>query len=217
MSESAADIPWWRVKVSRLRQVFGVALLLLAGTFFYAMLAQGMRFFEVDSVSMLPTLHAGDRLVAMRAAEYRRGDIVIVRDPLERQGYLVKRIIGVGGDTVEVRGGGLFVNGQYVSEPYRLEPIAYPLNPYVVPKDQVFVLGDNSNLSVDSHNWAAVYRDAALVLPAALPLKSVVARAFFQYYPVGKVRRVQGYPIDALLENTSERQAARSADARALQ
>jgi len=205
---AAADVPWWRVRVSPARQVLGIALLLVAGVFFYAMLAKGMRFFVVDSVSMLPTLHAGDRLVAMPSDEYRRGDIVIVRDPLERQGYLVKRIIGVAGDIIEVRFGAVFVNGEYVSEPYRPEPIAYPMSPYIVPPGQVFVLGDNSNASVDSHNWAAAYHDAGVVVPAALPLSSVVARAFFQYYPMDKLQRVEGYPIDALLGPGATRSAA---------
>ncbi len=195
-----ADTPWWRVKVSPLRQVLGIALLLLAALFFYAMGAKGMRFFVVDSDSMLPTLHAGDRLVAIPSDNYRRGDNIIVRDPLEQKGYLVKRIIGVEGDVIEVRHGAVFVNGQYVSEPYRPEPIAYPMDPYTVPTGEVFVLGDNSNLSVDSHNWAAIYRDAAMVVPGGLPVKSVVARAVFQYYPVGKMRPVAGFPIDAMLE-----------------
>lgn len=205
---AAADLPWWRVRVSPVRQAIGVLLLLAGAIFFYAMLVKGMRFFEVESASMLPTLHAGDRLVAMPADKYHRGDIVIVRDPLERQGYLVKRIIGVAGDVVEVRGGAVFVNGQYVSEPYRPELIAYPMAPYRVPEGQVFVLGDNSNMSVDSHNWAAAFLDAGVVVPAALPLDSVVARAFFQYYPMDKLRRVRGYPIDALLDSGVTRSAA---------
>ncbi len=209
MSEYAeADTPWWRVRVSPVRQVLGLLLLLLAGLFFYTMLVKGMRFFVVDSVSMLPTLHAGDRLAAIPAETYHRGDIVIVRDPNERDGFLVKRIVGVAGDTIEVRHGAIFVNGHYVSEPYRPEPIAYPMNPFTVPPGQVFVLGDNSNLSVDSHNWAAIYRDAAMVVPAALPLDSVVARAFFQYYPLEKMRRVGGYPIDAMLDVGVTRSAA---------
>lgn len=212
MSDYAAtDTPWWRVRVSPVRQILGVLLLLLAGLFFYAMLVKGMRFFVVDSVSMLPTLHAGDRLVAIPSETYHRGDIVIVRDPNERKGFLVKRIVGVEGDTIEVRSGAIFVNGRYVSEPYRPEPIDYPMNPYTVPPGQVFVLGDNSNLSVDSHNWAAIYRDAGMVIPAALPLDSVVARAFFQYYPLEKIRRVDGYPIDAMMDVGVTRSAAAQA------
>lgn len=205
---AAADVPWWRERVSPVRRVLGVLLLLLAGLFFYAMLAKGMRFFVVDSVSMLPTLHAGDRIVAMPASEYYRGDIVIVRDPLERHGFLVKRIVAVAGDTIQVRSGALFVNGRYVSEPYRPERIAYPMPPFVVPDGQVFVLGDNSNLSVDSHNWAAAFYNAGVVVPAALPLDSVVARAFFQYYPMNKMRPVRRFPIDAFLDTGVTRSAA---------
>lgn len=209
MSEHVTTgVPWWRVQVSPARRLFGGVLLILAALFFYAMFAKGLRFFVVDSVSMLPTLHAGDRLAAMPAKQYHRGDIVIVRDPLEREGYLVKRIVGMPGDRIEIRHGAVFVNGRYVSEPYRPEPIAYPMDIYTVPEGQVFVLGDNSNWSVDSHNWAAVYRDAGMVKPGALPIESVVARAFFQYYPVNKLRRVHGYPIDAILDTAPIRSAA---------
>ena len=115
------DIPWWRVRVSPARQVAGLFLLALASVFFYAMFFEGLRFFVVDSKSMQPTLHAGDRLVAIRRGDYAQGDIVIVRDPIERKGFLVKRVIGLPGDTIEVRGGAVFVNGQYRSEEHTSE------------------------------------------------------------------------------------------------
>jgi signal peptidase I len=159
-----------------------------------------MRFFIVESVSMEPTLLGGDRLVAIRQKEYLRGDIVIVRDPLERNGYLVKRVIGVSGDTVEIKLAAVFVNGQYLSEPYRPEPIDYTMSPYLVPQNFVFVLGDNSNFSVDSHNWAAAIRESDAIVPRALPLDSVIARAFLQYYPVGRMRRIRHYPLSEQIE-----------------
>jgi signal peptidase I len=193
-------MPWWRVRVSPGRQAVGLALLALAAVFFYAMLAKGMRFFVVDSISMEPTLHGGDRLVAMRPEAYERGDIIIVRDFIEGKGYLVKRVIGLAGDTIEVRGGAVYLNGQYLSEPYRPAPIEYRLAPYRVPANMVFVLGDNSNRSVDSHNWAAAIRNSKAAVPGAVPLDSVVARAFFQYYPPGRIGRVRGYPLSLLLD-----------------
>ncbi len=212
-NDSRSDAPWWRVRVSPPRTAIGLLVLALAGVFFYAMLAKGMRFFAVESISMEPTLFGGDRLVAMREEEYRRGDIVIVRDPLERKGYLVKRVIGSPGDVVEVRVGAVFLNGQYLSEPYRPEPIHYGLAPYTVPPDYVFVLGDNANRSVDSHNWAAAYRDNDVIVTQALPLDSVIARAVLQYYPVRRVRWIRHYPLSDQMEPPP----ARTTNARALQ
>jgi len=187
--------PWWRVRVSPARQALGLLLLALASVFFYEMAAKGLRFFAVESISMEPTLFGGDRLVAIRETQYRRGDIVIVRDPQDPKGYLVKRVIGLSGDVVEVRAGAVFLNGQYLSEPYRPEPIEYSLAPYAVPPDEIFVLGDNSNRSVDSHNWNAAYRDSGTINPGSLPRVSVIARAIYQYYPVGRVGTVRRYPL----------------------
>jgi len=204
--------PWWRVRVSRTRQAIGLLLLVLVSVFFYAMGTQGLRFFVVDSGSMEPTVWPGDRLVAIREAEYRRGDIVIVRDPSEKKGYLVKRLVGLPGDTIEVHGGAVFLNGQYLSEPYRPEAIEYSFSPYVVPEDSIFVLGDNSNKSLDSHNWAGVRVSDGMPLPKALPAESLIARAIYQYYPLTRMGRMRHYPVDELIAPP-----ARTAESRRLQ
>ena len=76
MSAVVQDIPaqvrWWRVRVSPARHAVGLVLLGLAGVFFFAMFALGMRFFAVASGSMEPTLHASDRVVALPADSYHR-------------------------------------------------------------------------------------------------------------------------------------------------
>jgi signal peptidase I len=174
-------------------------LLLMAGAFFYATLSGKMRFYAVTSISMEPTLKDAERVVAVPSEAYRRGDIVVLRDPVEKRGHIVKRIIGLPGDTVEVYGGAVHVNGQYVSEPYRSEPIDFFLLPYVVPAGEVFVLGDNSNWSVDSHNWAAAYKDADEVVPGAVPMGVIEGRVRYRYLPLGRAGRLRGYPIDAML------------------
>jgi signal peptidase I len=198
---AAPRVPWWRVRVSPARQALGVALLLLAGAFFFAMFGLGMRFYSVGSFSMLPTLSEGDRIVAFPAREYGRGDLVVLRDPVDPESRIVKRIIALAGDTVEIYGGALRVNGVYISEPYRPDPIHYTLAQYVVPERSVFVLGDNANLSNDSHNWAA-FKDtdtAGRVVPEAVPSSLVVGRARYRYFPFGRIGSLRSYPIEIYL------------------
>jgi signal peptidase I len=201
MSEIASEthVPWWRVRVSPARQAAGVVLLLLAASFFYVMLGRGMRFYAVSSISMEPTFHDGDRIVAFPAEHYQRGDLVVLRDPVDNHGHIVKRVIALPGDTVEVIGGALRLNGVYVSEPYRPEPIDYVLPPYVVPEETVFVLGDNANWSVDSHNWAAAFKDAQVVVPGAVPSGFVQGRVSYRYLPFGRIGPIASYPIDRMV------------------
>ncbi len=201
MNDSALppNVPWWRVRVSPARQALGLLLLALAAAFFFAMFGLGMRFYAVDAISMEPGLHDGDRVVAFPDDSYSRGDLVVLRDPVESRGHIVKRVIGLPGDKVEVFGGAVRVNGTYVSEPYRPEPIDYILEDYLVPDGHVFVLGDNSNWSVDSHNWAAAYKDVDAVVPGAVPLDSIQGRVRYRYLPLGRIGPIRPYPIDAML------------------
>ena len=91
---------------------------------------------------------------------------------------MIKRVVAVAGDTVEVRERRLFVNGQPMTEPYTNEPPAYTLEKLTVPPDSVFVLGDNRNQSFDSHYWGF------------LPVKNIIGHATFTYWPPNRVGAV---------------------------
>lgn len=110
--------------------------------------------------SMAPTLKPGDQyLINLRAYRHRppqRGDIIVFR-PRGEDAPLVKRVIGLPGETVTVLQGRVYINGQLLVEPYLAEqPIAeWPLQ-VVVPERAVFVLGDNRNLSEDSRDLGPV-------------------------------------------------------------
>lgn len=110
-------------------------------------------FYRVPSSSMEPTLIPNDHLISYSSAFYKRGQVVIIRDPEEYGSYLVKRIVGLPGDVVAVRGGALIVNGHRVEEPYLYEKMSYKLSPIRVGANEVFLLGDNRNRSHDSHIW----------------------------------------------------------------
>lgn len=137
----------------------------------------------VDGDSMEPNLHDGDFLTGNRyAAEhglYTYGDIVVIEklDPITGSSIkIIKRVIGLGGDVIDIRGGKVYRNGVAIDESYlplglatyhKSEPDAREF-PYTVPEDEVFVLGDNRTVSVDSRS--AKYRnikreEVILVIP----------------------------------------------------
>ncbi len=130
---------------------------------------------RVESISMLPTLEAGNYVIVNKLA-YKfgspsRGDIIIFRYPPDpqREPY-IKRVIGLPGDVVEVSGGMVYVNNQPLNEPYISAPPDYT-GTWTVPEGSLFVLGDNRNRSSDSHSWGMV------------PLENVIGKAWIVYWP----------------------------------
>jgi signal peptidase I len=121
----------------------------------------------VDGDSMKPTLHNADRYVLNRVEYYFRTpkseDIVVLRDP-EVGGLAVKRIIAVQGEKVELAGGGVYVNGVRLREPYLPRGTrTFSLKvrdheQFVCGQDEYFVLGDNRNNSADSRVYGVVPR-----------------------------------------------------------
>ena len=91
-------------------------------------------------------------------------------------------MVGVAGDTVEVRNGKLFLNGREMDEPYTNELAEYELTPpLTVPAGSVFVLGDNRNHSFDSHYWGF------------LPTENIIGKATVRYWPPNKIGAVDTY------------------------
>jgi len=111
----------------------------------------------ISSESMVPTLQVQDRILinklAYRFANPQRGDIVVFSLPDKPYQEYVKRLIGLPGETVKITGGRVYINGVPLQEPYIKEPPKYEYGPVRVPDNAVFVLGDNRNMSLDSHMW----------------------------------------------------------------
>jgi len=104
--------------------------------------------------SMEPNIHEGDRVIVYRLAEVERGDVVIFYSDFDSK-YLVKRVIGLAGDTIEVKyedgSNYVFRNGEKLTEPYINESIDYTQDAVVIGDGQFYYLGDNRNHSADSH------------------------------------------------------------------
>src|SRR5512139_1764497 len=118
----------------------------------------------VDGSSMQPGLENGQRLIVVKAAytfaEPQRGDIIIIRPPVSPQKQWVKRVIGLPGDTVEIKNSTVYVNHVALDEPYIKETPEYVYGPVTVPPDNYFVMGDNRNNSTDSHYGWTVHRSS---------------------------------------------------------
>ena len=116
-----------------------------------------------DGPSMQPNLYRGDRMLTEKISYHlhppRRGDVVVVDRP-GNQKTLVKRVIAVEGETVKVRDGHVWVDGQPIDEPW-VERFGGPgYGPEVVPEDHIFILGDNRAVSHDSRAIGPVPVDA---------------------------------------------------------
>lgn len=148
----------------------------------------------IPSLSMYPTFEVGDQLavekVTKRIKPFYRQEVVVFNPPetfreimVGQYGQsanrareaLIKRIVAIEGDEVEVKKGKLYVNGDEQEEPFTAEDAQYEFGPVVVPPDNVLVLGDNRNHSLDGHIWGF------------LPKQNVIGRAVFVYWPPWRV------------------------------
>jgi len=147
-------------------------------------LAQATR---VYGQSMEPNLHTDQRLIVEKLSynpyfrHYlgfsgpERGDVVVISLQTQGDELLIKRVIGLPGDVIEIHNGTVYVNGQILAEPYLADSTTGSFGPTTVPPLHIFVLGDNRDFSNDSRSFGTV------------PLSDVVGRAWFSYWPVEQV------------------------------
>jgi signal peptidase I len=135
-------------------------------------------YFEINletAHKFIPFVDPGDDPTRYLFRSPQRGDVIVFRNPMVGEGQpeqdFIKRIIGEPGDVVEVREGTVFINGRPLEEPYIAAKPTYTCPPRVVPDGYYFVLGDNRNLSSDSHIWG----------PA--PKGNIIGMAFVTYWP----------------------------------
>lgn len=129
--------------------------------------------YRIDGSSMNPTLYDGEYLIINNVSYYldepQRGEIIVFKHP-NNDLNLIKRIIGVPGDHVEIRNQRVKVNETVLDEPYIAAPPNYT-GAWDVPEGSFFVLGDNRNNSSDSHSWSY------------LPEENIIGKAMFVYWP----------------------------------
>ena len=147
-----------------------------------------VRSVEVDGVSMLPTVHTGELLfidtLSYHLHRPNRGDIIILHPPVNQSDNYIKRVIGLPGDLVQVKEGTVYINGDALSEPYIHEPHTYNWGPARVPRGDYFVLGDNRDVSYDSHMWPEPW----------LSGNEIVGRAVLAYWPLNDLHLFTSQP-----------------------
>jgi signal peptidase I len=146
--------------------------------------------YEIPTLSMYPTIKANDRIIANRLIyklrSIHRGDVIVFEPtssarsicPQSGDVPFVKRVIGLPGDEVEVRGGTTYVNGKPYLVKEALEP-DYTMVWPAVPPGKLLVLGDNRNESCDSHQWKP---------DPFVPEGNVIGQAEITYWPLSHIR-----------------------------
>lgn len=134
----------------------------------------------VDGQSMMPTLYNQDQLLLDKVSHwvigYRRDDIIVFPYMYEENKYYIKRIIGLPGETINIKNGSVYVNEQRLDEPLDLdeiEEIGSTIFPVTVPQGSYFVLGDNRNHSKDSR-----FTDVGFINE-----KDILGKAFWRVFP----------------------------------
>ncbi|MGE4271518.1 MAG: signal peptidase I [Desulfitobacterium sp.] len=136
--------------------------------------------YAISSNSMEPTLLNGDRILVNRFAYQTgapaRGDIVVFAYPKDTSRTFVKRVIAVEGESVELKGNQVYVNGALVQEPYLKQGDYSPFEPETIPAENIFVLGDNRRESGDSREWGV------------LPQSYIIGKAWLLYNPLQRIK-----------------------------
>lgn len=135
--------------------------------------------------SMYSTLEEGDYLIINRMSykfkEPERGDIIVFESDLQQDDGsskdLVKRVIGVSGDTVKIENSKVYVNGEELVEPYIDDEVTEGDIDTVVPEDSVFVLGDNREISLDSRYDSVGFINGS----------DILGKVFVRLYPFNKI------------------------------
>jgi len=165
--------------------LLALLLALLIRTFF-------VEVYLVFGPSMEPSLYEGERVLVNKLAyhvrEPRTGEVVVFVEPGGRNRSLVKRVVGVSGQELEVRSGNVFVDGEIAREHYVISPSEDTMPPQTVDEGEIFVMGDNRSNSVDSRYFGPVSVDA------------IRGKAFLVFWPLsrfhllGAVPRVSSFP-----------------------
>jgi signal peptidase I len=146
--------------------------------------------YRVEQVSMVPTLQEDQHLLidklTPRFDDYSRGDIIVFHppgQPADTTPY-IKRVIGVGGDHIELRDGQVFINGALLDEKYIAtdgDTESYGEDTWDVPEGMLFVMGDHRSQSVDSRQFPTTF----------VPVDQVIGRAWLRFWPIDSFTLLQ--------------------------
>ncbi len=131
----------------------------------------------VEGPSMQPNFYTGQLIIVNRFAYYfrspARGDVIVLHDPQDPSEDFIKRVVGLPGETVQMKGGRVYINGRLLDEPYIAEFCnTCPDDVWKLDEEHYFILGDNRNHSLDSHRFGPIDR------------RLIVGQAWIRYWPM---------------------------------
>ena len=158
--------------------------------------------FVIDGPSMMPNFHDGQQLLVNKAVyklhEPERGDVVIFHPPYRQEGDLIKRIIGLPGESIEIKEGTVYIhqeggNALPLDEPYITEAARQSFKVVTIPVNSYFVLGDNRNNSNDSRSgWT-------------LPRQNIIGKAWLSIWPSDEWGLAANYPLQKQIDSPANR------------
>jgi signal peptidase I len=176
-----------------LREV-GITILIAVAVFVCLQLT--VQSYTVVMSSMEPNVHEGECIMVNKVSYHssgpQRGEVIIFNPPFESEYPFIKRVIGLPGETVEIKDEKVFIDGIPLEEEYIMAPPNYTMPATEVPENEYFVLGDNRNNSNDSHNSWTVPRD------------NIIGKAWFIYWPPTKWDMIEHYSYPELLETEGQ-------------
>jgi signal peptidase I len=189
------------------REVFEAVVLALI---VFLVIQTGVRNFKVEGASMQPTLHGGQFLLVNKLVYFKldtarisrivpfwkvdrssqrfalrppnRGEVIVFHYPRDVTKDFVKRVVGLPGETVEVREGTTYIDGQPIDEPYLTTTDRSSSKLVLLDREEYYVMGDNRRGSNDSRNWGPVSEELLL------------GKVWFVYWPFSEMGLVHGSP-----------------------
>lgn len=139
---------------------------------------------KVPSESMMNTIMIGDRLYVNKMFDVdkvRRGDILVFKSNYESNKMLVKRLIGLPGETVDIKTNGeVYIDGEKIEEPYAIKD-DYKEQTFIIPENSYFFLGDNRPNSGDSRYWENPF----------INKKDIIGKAIFRIFPFSRIGKIE--------------------------
>jgi signal peptidase I len=171
-----------------LREV-GITILIAIAVFVCLRLT--VQSYTVVMSSMEPNFQQGECIMVNKVCYHssgpQRGQVIIFDPPFDSPHPFIKRVVGLPGETVEIKDEKVFIDGIPLAEEYIMAPPNYTMPATEIPENEYFVLGDNRNNSTDSHNGWTVPRD------------NIIGKAWFTYWPPSKLGVVKHYSYPELL------------------
>ena len=172
-----------------LREV-GITILIAVAVFVCLRLT--VQSYTVVMSSMEPNFQEGECIMVnkvwYRSSGPQRGEVIVFDPSFDSEYPFIKRVIGLPGETVEIKDGKVSINGTPLNEEYIMAPPNYTMPVTEVPENEYFVLGDNRNNSTDSSKGWTVLQD------------NVIGKAWFTYWPPSKLGIVKHYSYPELNE-----------------